>query len=182
MTEIPPYEGKDLRDVMREHGQSLAAKRLVYYQGSFDATVAFGLEAIRTAAIVNGGAVIGMLTFIGSAAQSPDKDIVAMVPKLFPLTAIFILGVLLSGCASAFAYLSQANYTRSNEFYSHFWEKPYESFDEKGRLFITKGNFWLAWVRYCVGASYASIVIGCVAITWVYYGWTAAIISMFHSG
>lgn len=69
----------------------------------FKSVISAGQSALRTSFLMNGGASIALLTFIGHlATQAPVK-----VPLLANGLAIFVFGVLVSGITSGTTYLSQ---------------------------------------------------------------------------
>ena len=72
------------------------------------ATNTAGQSALRTSFLMNGGASVAILTFVGHLATStPDK-----VPLLAPSLEIFVSGVLFAAFASGATYLAQLSYAR----------------------------------------------------------------------
>ncbi len=79
------------------------------------ATVATGQSALKSALLINGGAAIAILAFIGKI-WSQDNDIPACISISL---ACYVFGVLSAASASGFTYLSQAGYGKEFGKYSY---------------------------------------------------------------
>lgn len=71
------------------------------------AAVDFAKQAISFAFLLNGGALIGMLTFIGNAIDKLPKE---NLTELASSSGLFILGLVSATLASIVAYIAQLNY------------------------------------------------------------------------
>ena len=87
----------------------------------FKSTISLAVEAIKTAALVSGGAAIAALALVGQTA-SPRPTMAAAVAALMPL---FWFALLASAIASATAYLAQACFQRQHESFRLSIESPY---------------------------------------------------------
>jgi hypothetical protein len=72
------------------------------------ATVSTGMAAIRTATLINGGACVAVLAFLGTAWSSSVPSFVR--DSATAALGWFVFGVFLAGIGSALAYLSQAGF------------------------------------------------------------------------
>lgn len=69
----------------------------------FRSVIQAGQNALRTAFLMNGGASVALLAFVGHLSSvAPEK-----VPALAPSLAVFVGGVLVAALASGVTYLSQ---------------------------------------------------------------------------
>lgn len=78
------------------------------WQFSSQATVQFALEALRAAALINGGAVVASLAFAGTVYQNKPA-----ANQMLLAVEQFSYGVISVGIATAFAYIAQYLYTTS---------------------------------------------------------------------
>ena len=76
------------------------------------ATINAGQNAIKSMVVINGGAAVAMLAFIGNI-WSTGKNLQGVKGLSWGLL-FFVLGVLLSGIVSALTYLSQRAYAEHN--------------------------------------------------------------------
>jgi hypothetical protein len=79
--------------------------RNIHAQGieMFRSVIQAGQNALRTAFLMNGGASVALLAFVGHLSNvAPEK-----VPTLAPSLAVFVTGVLVAALASSVTYLSQ---------------------------------------------------------------------------
>ncbi len=76
----------------------------------FRATNTAGQNALRTSFLMNGGASVAILTFIGHLATNTSGKV--PIPLLAPSLAIFVFGVLLVAFASGATYLAQLFYAQ----------------------------------------------------------------------
>jgi len=76
----------------------------------FKSVIASGQNAIRTSFLMNGGASVALLAFIGHLAAVRPANVPLFADVLFP----FVLGVLAMTMVSGFTYLSQWLYSESN--------------------------------------------------------------------
>ncbi|MCZ7912286.1 hypothetical protein O9X94_23415 [Agrobacterium leguminum] len=130
-------------------------------QNSFmRATVDFALEAIRTATIINGGAVIACLTFLGAlygADNGVDKALSVPVSKA---ALSFVTGAVFSGVASGFAYFAQYCYNRAAEEARMTWDHPYIEYGDQSKRYNRTGAVWHYASCAAVIASYLATITG----------------------
>ncbi|MEP4378358.1 MAG: hypothetical protein ABJ215_03360 [Alphaproteobacteria bacterium] len=82
---------------------------------SNQAAVDIGLVSIRSAILINGGAIVALLAFVGQLWTNQQSEI----PGVLPVTAWFVFG-LISGCVAAgFAYFFQ---TLTTQVYQHAFD------------------------------------------------------------
>ena len=75
---------------------------------NFNAVMAAGKEAINATIILNGGAIIPLMAFMGNAAAKPGGS--HYVAALSPALLVFGVGALSGGLAFGFRYISQFLY------------------------------------------------------------------------
>ncbi len=80
------------------------------------AVIATGQSALKSAVLINGGASVAMLAFVGNIWQTKNEHMVTFV-YLSSSLLNFVIGVLLSAIASGTTYISQAGY--ADEFGKH---------------------------------------------------------------
>lgn len=83
--------------------------------------VAFGLEAIRTAVFVNGGALVAGLALMGSVYEA-DR---ALASELINAVFAFAWGVAFAGAGACLAYVAQALFQKAHASVELVWEQPY---------------------------------------------------------
>ena len=76
------------------------------------ATIATGQSALKSALLVNGGAAVALLAFIGGAWSS--NKIAGALPDISAALLLYVFGVIAAAVAAGVTYLSQAGY--GNEF------------------------------------------------------------------
>ena len=105
---------------MEEYKVNLAASvsaRDLAHQTTLEllrATIATGQSALKSALLVNGGAAVALLAFIGGVWAHIGSG---PLPQLALVLAYFALGVLVAALGSGFTYLSQAGF--GGEFGTH---------------------------------------------------------------
>ncbi|MDE1967506.1 MAG: hypothetical protein KGI92_01250 [Alphaproteobacteria bacterium] len=77
---------------------------------SFRAVIDFANSAIKLLVLVNGGAVIAILTFLGNLVAKQDSDTAVVGASGFAIT-YFVVGLAAAVTAAAAAYLSQVCFT-----------------------------------------------------------------------
>lgn len=156
-------EEQKLKEIDRSHAirwhQQHTETGNIYLRAAID----FALEAIRTAALVNGGAVIACLAFLGTlqeklAASSPLLDAVWFA------TALFTIGVVLAGLASGFAYFAQYFYGFEYNAVQLTWEHPFEKELSSKKWFNRIAIAWHTMAALMVLASYCLVVFGAIEI------------------
>jgi len=76
------------------------------------ATITTGQSALKSALLINGGAAVALLAFIGSSWSS--NKIAEALPDISAALLLYVFGVLAAAVAAGATYLSQAGY--GNEF------------------------------------------------------------------
>lgn len=129
-------------------------------------TIQYGVEAIRTAALVNGGAVVAMLAFEASIFK--DKEQLAL--SLAPSIGIFLLGVILSGSASGTAYASQAFYERAESRVQLYFEHPFRRSTPQSKVCRRWALFFQIATIALVILAYLAIITGATLTWWALHG------------
>lgn len=78
----------------------------------FDATIAFGSAALKSSILINGGAAVAMLAYLGSANGTKSGEFAYSL-------LLFTAGVLSSAIATAVSYLCQYHYAQEEESKGH---------------------------------------------------------------
>ena len=126
-----------------------------------ESVFSFGLEAIRTTAILNGGAVIAVFAFLGSLYGKDSTDI-QLARELLPAAFTFAFGAVLAGTASGFAYFAQMQYSAAHNDAILTWEHPYTENPPSQDRTLRFGIFWHTICVCAVLASYGCIILGLV--------------------
>ncbi|WP_043620285.1 hypothetical protein [Ensifer sp. ZNC0028] len=126
-----------------------------------ESVFSFGLEAIRTTAILNGGAVIAVFAFLG-ALYGKDGSAIELARELLPAAFTFAVGALLAGVASGFAYFAQFLYSGAHDDVKLTWEHPYCDNPPSQDRRLRWGIFWHVLCVCAVLASYGCIILGLI--------------------
>jgi hypothetical protein len=128
---------------------------------SFRATIQFAIEAIRTAALVNGGAVVGILTF--TAATIEKQPVMASDLLSGPLD-FFVSGVIFAGLGAGFSYFAQYCFTYSDEHVARTWVYPFlDRGSAKHKRWVRLGIlFQVAAIVFVLG-SFGALAVGVYA-------------------
>ncbi|UWS68437.1 hypothetical protein [Pseudomonas mosselii] len=114
---------------------------------SFKSIIASGQNAIKTTLLLNGGAAVALLAFIGKLSESNQSKI----PDFALSLTIFVIAALCSGISSGTTYISQSLYDTD--------EKWHELFANLFRyIAITAGAGSLALFAYGIYDSYHSFI------------------------
>lgn len=117
---------------LRQHERLLAGSA-----ADLRAAIDFGLEAIRTAALINGGSVLACFAFLGAVTELKGNG-----PLILHAAAWFAAGTILSGLASGAAYFSQINYAVSHP-KQLTWHRPFSETTEEEK----RSREWAVWWR-----------------------------------
>lgn len=166
------YSENDSREFTQwklDREQALAAHAEHRAEGGrfMESTVSFGLEAIRTAALVNGGAAIAMMAFLGATFSSESASANAVRLSLFVPAFIFAIGAVLSGLASGLAYLAQRFFYDDHALVRYQWHKPFVDDLPEAASARRRGNSALQLCVTCVCLSYGAVLLG------MYKAWSA---------
>lgn len=126
----------------------------------FQAGLSFGLEARRTAILVNGGAVVAMMAFIGATYNSPSSDVESLRAALLLPAFIFAAGAVVAGMASGFAYFAQYLYHEVAEAREMHWERPFIRDTRASASPMRWGMFWHVLCVIAVPCSYVLLTSG----------------------
>lgn len=155
-------EAREFQEWKLNHEHALAVH--AHYRSTnsqmLEAGLSFALEAIRTAVLVNGGAVVAMAAFIGATYNAPANEVEPVrLALLFP-AFLFAIGVMMAGLASGCAYFTQLMYHAAAEEQSIHWQQPFVRETETSKAKTHWGIVWhVLGVVFVVG-SYALLSVG----------------------
>lgn len=121
----------------------------------FKSVIEAGLNALKSAIVVNGGAAVALLAFLASIIKIPSPANDALTNNLASALLIFLIGTGHAATASGTRYLSQAAFSSALQ----------DDYNNKSK------SCW-----NCIGKFFQilSIILGLVAYAAFYYGgWTA---------
>lgn len=124
--------------------------------------LSFALEAIRTAVLVNGGAVVAMAAFIGATYNAPTGEVEAVRAALLLPAFLFAIGAVAAGLASGCAYFTQLMYHEVSENQSTEWESPFVRDTPSSKSKRWWGVLWHKLGVVMVLGSYSTLVVGLV--------------------
>ena len=140
-------------DAKRAHDLHLA---------SIESITKFAVEngnlAIRMAMLINGGAALSLLAFIGSVAKDHIGD-----NKLLPVAASltwFALGVFASAFAMGFAYLTNSLYAAAANRHQRTWDPPY----------VQETTSSKSWMRVCIIFQWMTILLSITCLIFFIIG------------
>ena len=96
-------------DLQRDQYKAECNSNLEEYKLKFQATVQSGQAALKSAFLINGGAAVALLAFIGNVWTKTQANVSGLG---FPLL-LYVFGVLSPAVASGLTYLSQYQYGKS---------------------------------------------------------------------
>jgi hypothetical protein len=104
-------EGETVIDPERQDKYTLAEydAKVTLRKASHEATIAFALAAIRSAFVMNGGAIVAILAFLGSRQNSDLHK--AAIAVLQP-ASLFGYGIVLAAATAGGSYISQAAFSQ----------------------------------------------------------------------
>jgi hypothetical protein len=88
----------------------------------FRSTIQAGQNALRTCLLINGGAAVALLAFLGHVASGEGAGASMPMVAVARALAFYVAGVLIGGLASGFTYLAQF-------FFSDDWNKTGHAFN-----------------------------------------------------
>lgn len=97
---LEAYKARLRREEIRWEAQIQKAR------ASDQAAVALGINAIRAATLLNAGALITLLAFVGN--TWADETLVGFRTSILSAMSLFLVGVILSGACSMLAYFYQS--------------------------------------------------------------------------
>lgn len=155
-------DSSTLREWKINHEAALARHNLFFTQqaGLATSVISFGLEAIRTTALINGGAAIAVFAFLGALYGSENEASRRIIQALHPAAIYFSVGAIFSGMASGWAYFAQYKYLDGHNEATLHWDHPHVRHGEKSELAERWGMFWHALCVAFVVFSYAATALG----------------------
>jgi hypothetical protein len=81
----------------------------------FKSVIEAGLNALKSAIIINGGAAVALLAFISGLIEKSSRKSIIPISDIAYALFIFVIGAGFAGTASAIRYLCQASYARALE-------------------------------------------------------------------
>jgi hypothetical protein len=130
----------------------------------FRAAIDFGLEAIRTAALLNGGAVVACFAFLGVLLGSSNPQAAALFKPLLWPASVFTLGAVLAGSASGWAYFAQGYFAEAHNWvtYTYQPEDKYIVNQPERSTYDGKGKLFQILSIACVVGSYLCTIVGII--------------------
>ncbi|MCJ2036421.1 hypothetical protein [Methylobacterium sp. J-068] len=119
--------------------------------------ITFGSEALKAAALVNGGSAAAMLAFIGTGRQPVTLDTIQAL-------RLFGFGLLAATVATGGAYITQYLYQNAIDARAREWEYPFVRETKKSRLFARFGMGFHAVTALLVIGAYGCAVAGLLGI------------------
>ena len=109
--EIAPFSDDDPRKLDRDKIIEVMIKE---HESVFSEVFNFSHLAAKSVFLLNGGAAIALLTFIGNgfSKYSSDSKLVALSINIVPSMILFLIGTALGAVVSGAAYLAQTGWAR----------------------------------------------------------------------
>jgi hypothetical protein len=101
-SEMEMWKEKNRRELAQYNAEVMSTLEV------FKSVISAGQNALKSVILINGGAAVALLAFIGSIWNESIDDIA--IKKLLISMAIFVVGVLLGGIAAGLTYLVQLSY------------------------------------------------------------------------
>lgn len=143
---------RNLRMAERAHDEAGVETRTM-----LGTVITFGSEALKAAALVNGGSAAAMLAFIGTGRQPVTLDTIQAL-------RLFGFGLLAATLATGGAYIAQFLYQNAIDARSFHWEHPFVRSNRRSRLFLRFGVGFHAATALLVIAAYGCAVAGLLGI------------------
>jgi hypothetical protein len=155
---------KRIYDLNREHGTREHDRIVNFATDANKAALDSGHLALRTAVLVNGGAAVAVLAFIGGLV---GQGRVALGPQLNALTFAlvwFAVGVASATLALGFVYFTSISTVREANTLEKRWEHPYVVATEVSKRWRQAGNASRAAAVILGLASGVLFIVGILAI------------------
>lgn len=120
-----------------------------------DAAVASGIHAIRALLVINGGAAIAMLAFIGQVTGVAEGKFSSKLSELTAPLSWFALGVALAAAGTAFAYFTNYCTGSASSYRARTFKHPYVQDTAASRWWFRAS---VAFQVFAVLAGIASLV------------------------
>lgn len=135
------------------HARSIHDDQLKHTFALLPLVSAFGVEALKSAVLINGGTAGALLAFVG------QKGIISQ-PELSSSLRVFAVGLLLGAIATGLAYVAQLCYTTGSQHYERLWEYPFIKYPPIHHRWNRVGIFFHVISVVLVILSYSSAVYG----------------------
>jgi hypothetical protein len=107
----------------------------------FKATLETGQTALKSLTLINGGAALALLTFIGTiVTKEPDSELITVATLYGPMMT-FVAGLGLAGLASAARYISQDLYNVS-QCWGHIFKALAVASGVMSLIAFGYGSYW----------------------------------------
>ncbi len=162
--EIEPGDSQRLIAFKLNHDQAMAthAGYAEDRRQVFGSAMDMALEAIRTAALINGGAVIAVFALIGTLFEANDTVSKTMRLAIIQPAFLFAGGAVLCGIASGMGYFAQIAFARAHEEFELNFEHPFIKATASSKRFQIAGECFRAVAVSAVILSYAALITGLV--------------------
>ncbi|WP_029031020.1 hypothetical protein [Salinarimonas rosea] len=124
------------------------------YAEANKATAESGVQAVRAAFLLNGGACIALLTFLGRNAGTETAG------DLFWAAVLFSLGAALAAFAAGATYLTNHLYVSAKAEMTRDLTHPFVHETKASKRLVGWGDFFKVVAIICVLASYAGFMAG----------------------
>lgn len=124
--------------------------------------LSFALEAIRTAVLINGGAVVAMAAFIGATYNAPNGEVEPVRAALLLPAFLFAIGAVAAGLASECAYFTQLMYHEASDYQATEWDQPFIRDTASSKSKRWWGVLWHRLGVVMILGSYSTLVVGLV--------------------
>lgn len=105
------------------------------------AQVAFARDALRGIVLLNGGAIIALLTFFGQAWSKNELQAEVVMARLKTGLLFFVFGALAGIFAQGLAYFAQQHFVEVNQFLARCLRLVCGAVAFSGMLFFAVGSF-----------------------------------------
>ncbi|TXN40693.1 hypothetical protein FV232_24645 [Methylobacterium sp. WL30] len=139
---------RNLRMAERAHDEASVETRTM-----LGTVITFGSEALKAAALINGGSAAAMLAFIGTGRQPVTLDTIQAL-------RLFGFGLFAATAATGGAYIAQYLYQNATDFRSYHWEYPFVRVSKKSRIFLRLGIAFHLATMLLVFIAYSCAVTG----------------------
>jgi hypothetical protein len=162
----PEEKAEYLFELKRREAERVHDRSAAFADSTNEATVTSGLQAARTAILVNGGAAVSMLGFIG-ALTGQGRLTVAQMSNVASGLLWFGGGVALGMLCVAFSYFTNYAYVSITNSKLYTWEHPY----------LMDGPTTKLWTRWGASFHVVAVVTGILAVA----AFVAGIVDVYHS-
>ncbi len=162
------YKKRDIseyrEEVERDHAIRAHDRNKEEQNAFLKATLDTSVLAIRTLILVNGGAVIALLAFIGAVESSEGAKEFNSTYLVWPLS-FFASGVAAGAATSLLAYIVNLKDFRIARLTKHTWEHPYVVALKKAGGEHTARGWFYGFALFFATVSLFTFIAGIVAVT-----------------